>query len=278
MEEKDVSGLPNVDPNALAALVDPDKGQGDTQPNVGDVDLGTFKTPEDMLKAYREVQGFATRLSNENKNVKEELQSLKEQLELMRYSTPQNQPSQQPHPANWDFDRAFVENAGGAVTAVAAGVAEQVTQRAIRASKIEEVLVEEEAKNPQEFQERFSYAMQLKNKYPSLVNTSAGVRKLFKMADDMRLQDTRAKSEMLIKQIAGEDVDLEKFKQLLKKDNPNQDQNRQNAFMPDIGGSHNLNSTSSGSRNFDSAINDAAAKGDVDTVIKGMFSKILSET
>ena len=273
------TNLPDVNVDDLSAIINQDKDlevepEAGLSPDIQDnIDLGGFKNPKDILKSYKEIQAFTTKVAQENKALKDQLQSIQEQIELQRYAAPQQQNVS--HAANWDFDRAFVENAGGAVAAVAKGVSEATVAQAIRASKIEEVLVEEQEKNPREFQERFQYAMMLKNNYPQLINTTKGVRKLFEMADKIRLNDTRQKSESYIKNLVGDDIDMDKFRQLLKKDKGDETKNRSNAFMPDTSGGKFR--TSSGS-STDKSISESANKGDVDAVIGGIFAKVLAET
>jgi Tfp pilus assembly protein PilV len=91
MEQQDVQGIPNV--AGLDVLVSDDGGQSpdpstqqsagqQTQINKGQQqvqgtpkpeqsNLAQFKTPEDLLKSYKEVQGAFTRTSQENKALKD---------------------------------------------------------------------------------------------------------------------------------------------------------------------------------------------------------------
>jgi hypothetical protein len=288
---EDTNNLPDVDFSALRNMVSEgqekeEKAEPDTTKTASQVaeaeefDLGQFKNPKDVLKGYKEIQAFSTKIAQENKELKSQLQSIMEQVELMRYQQPSQPPPQ--HAGNWDFDKAFIENAGGAVAAVAKGVSEATIQQALRTSMIEEVLYEEEAKdkNPDksEFKERYAFAMQLRNQYPNLINSKGGVRKLFELADKTREQYNRGVAERTIKTLVGEDVDLEKFRAMVKKDG-GQDNSRakQMAFMPETSGSFRSGSDS-GASNVDRAITDAVGKGDVDTVIQGLFHKALKDT
>ena len=64
-----------------------DTKQTDTQDKQDDLDLGQFKNTKDLLKSYKEIQGWATRISQENKAYKDEIAHLKDQVELGRSST-----------------------------------------------------------------------------------------------------------------------------------------------------------------------------------------------
>lgn len=194
-----------------------------------DVDWGQFKNPKDLLKSYKEIQGFTTRVSQENKQLKEELQRLKEDAELRQFQVPQQaQPQQQKN-----FEQLFVENPEQAIELKAAQIAN--TQR------IAEVLEEKEMENPAEFHKRFAYVKMLSQnpQYRPLSDTPRGVRKLFEIADKARKDDLRNGAQESLKELLGEDVDLEKFKALIKKDQATQitnpPANPLNAYMPQTG-------------------------------------------
>jgi hypothetical protein len=194
-----------------------------------EIDWGQFKNPKDLLKSYKEIQGFTTRVSQENKQLKDELQKLKEESELRQFQVPQRQQPQTPK----DFEQLFVENPEQAIEYKAAQIAN--TQR------IAEVLEEKEMENPPEFQKRYAYVQMLARnpQYQPLSNSPRGVKKLFELADKARKDDLRNGAHESLKELFGEDVDLDKFKALIKKDQAtsttNPPTNPLNAYMPQTG-------------------------------------------
>ncbi len=229
-------------------------------------ELGQFKSPDDLLKAYKEVQGFSTRMAQEKKVTEEKLAQLQERVELMQYQRPVSQ--QQQAPQEKDFDSLFIENPQQAV----AGVAMQAVRSQIQTTRLAEVLDEENIKNPQDYQERLAYANQLSQQYPQLAVSPQGVRKLFQMADQYRKADYHKKGMAFVKAVMGDDVDFEKFKAAIKKDTATQAKLINNAYMPDT--STGIRSDTGKTQNaHDAQISEAAQKGDVDGVIKGIFQR-----
>ncbi len=225
-----------------------------------------FKTLDDAFKAYQEVQGFAARTVQEKKELEQKLSQLQEQIELMKYQSPVvNQTAPQ------DFDTRFIQNPEQAIEA-------KVTEKVLTA-RIADVLAEEQTKDQVNFADRYQYAQRIVNQfYPQLGQTPMGVRKAFELGDRLRKDEMRSQAERAIKLTFGEDVDLEKFKALIKKEQAPLAQNNSNlAYMPDTG-LHSGTRTQSGSQGADSRLNDAVAKGDIDTVIAGTFQRILAGT
>ena len=219
----------------------PDAGQ------VEDADLAgilkTFTTPDgkvntkDLLKSYKEIQGFTTRVSQENKDkakVIEELQTkfnqLQEEAELRRYQAPAT-----PHTQQKSFEEMFLDNPEQAITAKAMEIAN--TQR------ITEVLEEKRYENPDDFPERMGYVnMLVQNpQYAQLQYSPKGVAKLFEIADKTRAQMLTRKAHESLKVLFGEDFDIDKLKALARKDgtqtinNQTTSANPLNAYMPDTG-------------------------------------------
>lgn len=204
-----------------------------TQDNAEDIDWGNFKNPKDLLKSYKEIQGFTTRVSQENKQLKEEVQRIREERELAQLA------SQAPAPQmnSKSFEELFLENPEQAIAIKASQMAN--TQR------ITEILEEEETAKPEEFNERMAYVKMLANQkqYEPLSNSPKGVKKLFQLADNYRKTVTEKKAYESLKMLFGEDVDIGKLKDLVKKDGviTNQTQtNAQantNAYMPEVTGS-----------------------------------------
>jgi hypothetical protein len=197
-------------------------------------------------------------------------------MDLMKFRQPvvqpqQQAPQQQPHGKG--FDEMFIENPQAAVATVAAAT----TQQQIRAARMAEALEEESIKNPAEYGERYSYANQLAQQYPQLATSSAGIHKLFEMADKYRKQDYQKKGMEFVKSVFGEDVDFEKFKSAIKKDQVSQPNiANNNAYMPDTSNLNRLGPESqSRQAGLETEIAAHAAKGDVDNVIAGLFKQAL---
>jgi hypothetical protein len=278
----DVQGLPNVEGLAqLIAQDEPEKVATPVQtqetipvteqqtPQAEEFDLAQFKTPEELLKGYKNVQGAFTRTSQENKALKEQIDQIqaqqREYMELMRLSqmAPQ-QPQQAPQK---DFEQLFIEDPKKAV----AVLAHEQAQSMLLQSKVQDVLEEESLKAPEEFGERYNYAKYVSKQFPQLVTSSAGVRKLFQIGDKLRAEAQQKQARQLVSKVFGDDADFEKFKQLIKKDtSPGQIQTN-NAYMPDtISGRNN---SEPAPFNVDMEIDAAVKKGDPDAVIAALFKQ-----
>lgn len=272
----EADGLPDVEGLAqfVADSSDTDKGTSQpieppTQEDLPPVtekaeitDLAQFKNPKDMLKSYKEIQSFTTKVSQENKALKEQLAQYQESLEIQRLQAiPQAQTQQ-----TKKFDEQFIEDPEKAV--------EFAVERKLQTARVADVLEQEESKNPQEFQERYAYAMRLRQYYPALARSPQGVSKLFDLADRYRTEEMKKNAERSIKLLLGEDADIEKFRRLVAKEQQAAPQNNNNAYMPD---------TSTGIRTepgkhqnaHEAQISSATEKGDIDGVIQGIFKRQL---
>ena len=236
-----------------------------------ELDLAQFKNPKDMLKSYKEIQGAFTKVSQENKTFSErekalqdEVRAMREQMEMISL---QQRPPQQPQQ---DFDEMFIQNPRQAVEVLADRKASEKVMQA----RVIEVLEEENLRNPSEFNERYQYVQALSRQYPNLVTSAPGVRKLFQLADKVRVDDAKKNAARAVSLLFGQDVDMEKLKKLIQK-SPMADQNNPNlAYMPDSGGSNRSGSEPS-NVNYDVKMTEAAGKGDVDSVLSNLFQKAL---
>lgn len=231
-------------------------------------DLAQFKTPEALLKGYKELQGAFTRTSQEKAALAKQMEQLQaqfqEQMELMRLSQPR--PNIQQAPPAKDFEQMFIENPQKAVETLA----EHKAAGMLLQSKIQDVLEEESLKSPQEFQERYAYAKAVSQQYPQLVTSSAGVKKLFQLGDKLRAEQQRTQAIRAVSAVFGDDVDMEKVKTLFKRDAAST--NNQNlAYMPDTNSSLRTGAESGNPPDFGSAVHQAAQKGDVDSVLENQF-------
>lgn len=284
---EDVSGLPDV--QGLSDLVkssqdNDQQTQPDTQIQSENVLESTSQAePQDtqfrnkdgslnqeaLLKSYREIQGYTTKVSQENKQYGEQLQQLKEQLEILRLS--QGPVPPQAVTPGKDFDSLFIDNPQGAVESVA----EQKARQIFLQTQIESVLAEEQVKNPNEFNERYNFAMALKNQFPQLTRSAAGVKKLFEIADNARKEELKRQSYRAVQVLFGDDVDLEKLKALAKKTPSSTATNPNLAYMPDT--THGTR-TDAGTRTpqIGAMIDEAVQKGDADRVIQELFKQTLA--
>jgi hypothetical protein len=238
------------------------------QPN-----LAQFKTPEALLAGYKELQGTFTRTAQENATLKQNMEALKaqfdEQMELIRLSQMQPQYQQQQAPAK-NFDQMFLENPEKAIESLA----ETKAQKMLLQSKIQDVLEEESLRTPQEFNERYAYAKMVSQRFPQLVTSSAGVRKLFQMGDKLREEQQKTQAYNAVTKMFGDNVDMEKFKKLISRDSNVPPTNNQNlAYMPDTNTSTRSGSEIGSPQGYDTAIKQAASKGDVDSVLNGLFQQ-----
>ena len=271
-QDKDQTATPRDDKGRFASpnqtADDQTQNQNVTQQEANQ-DWAQFANPDGslnhaaLLKSYKEIQGFATKVSQENKTINEQVNQMQEQFELLRLQQVQPQYAQQQQAP--DFDSQFIANPQEAV----AGVAEQRARKIFVQTQIESVLQEEHIKNPAEFQERYNYVQQVKSQYPHLTASAPGVKKLFELADRVRQEDVKRQSLRAVQMLFGDDVDLDKLKSLARRDvgNPN---NANLAYMPDSTLS-NRTGMETGSRNYATEAQTAAAKGDVDSVLDSIF-------
>ena len=270
----DVKGLPDVE--GLKDFINQDKDikkeSKATDPNKATVDLAQFKTPEDLLKSYREVQGFSTKVSQENKDLKTRLDAL-ERMNVELNERMEVTPPVIPQAPAKNFQDLYYENPEAAI--------EQKIVQNVNMLRIADVLEEEQGKNPEEFQERYAYANYLKNQYPHLSTTPQGVKKLFQIADKARDEMTKKSAYKSLKMLFGDDVDIEKLRPLIKKDATTQTTNLENqarnlAYMPDTtSGRSGADTTNKG--DFSSQRKEAAERGDVDAVLQSIFKEALGK-
>lgn len=264
-----------VDPATQQVVAPPVQEGGQAE---DDIDWGQFKNPKDLLKSYKEIQGFTTRVSQENKEKTkaiEELQAklsqLQEDAELRQYQAPAP-----PQASNRSFEEMFIENPEQAITAKAMEIAN--TQR------ITEVLEEKRFENPEDFQERMAYIQMLTQQpqYNRLQYSPKGVQKLFEIADKTRAQMLTKKAHESLKALFGDDVDLEKLKALARKDgtqttnNQSTTANPLHAYMPDSGTSYRTGQDVNMNVNdLERRKHEAIAAGDADTVAGAILKQAL---
>jgi len=268
----DVSGLEqfvasSVQDKGADAAPQPQEQPQETQAQQPEeLNLEQFKTPKDLLKGYKEVQGAFTRTTQENKTLKEQLAQIQEQIQLMNYAPPQYQ---QP-PQIQDFDSQFIQDPQKAIDARV----EAKVQERLRAATVEQVLQEESGKNPEEFRERFAYAKMLSQSYPQLLNSGQGVRKLFELADKHRSDDIQRQANTALEVAFGKDG-VSKLRNLLQGTGNQTQQNINNAYMPDNTTSGTM-TKATGDNPYERQIAESVQKGDVDSVLKGIFNQVLS--
>lgn len=282
---EDLSGIPDVDltpvlkdleaqqmqdksQTDIQAAKPDDTKQTDTQDKQDDLDLGQFKNTKDLLKSYKEIQGWATRISQENKAYKDEIAHLKDQVELGRSSTFSPPPQAQSQTSTEDI----LDDPGAFIS--------QEVSRRVRVERITEVLEEEADKNREEFQERYAYAQMVAREYPNLTQSAAGVRKLFQQGDKLRSQYLKKNAGRALESIFGEPLGEEEITRLrtLVKGNKSQTTTQLNsdAYMPDTTSTRSALDTEQ-KPDREAKIREAAKQGDVDGTLAAIFEAALAE-
>jgi len=276
MSDKELEGLPQVDLLPVLDQLRGDELKKEPKTSEEELDLGQFKNPKDVLRSYKEIQGAFTRVTQENKTLKEKLQEIDTWKEEMEYRRPGSVAAPELHqPQGAKFEDAFVENPEQAIDG-------RIT-RQFNVMRITDVLEEEQDKNPEEFQERYTYAQMVSRnpQYQHLSDTPGGVRRLFKVADKMRVENLRKSASKALESIFGEplgDEEIARLRTLVKgesqqgKPNPSS-----NAYMPDGTTSDRTGLTSDKTKDYSSKKAEAAEKGDADGVIKAIFEEALSK-
>jgi len=213
------------DPNVEIPEVDLTNVNLETETKPEKNDLGPYKTPEDLAKGYKEIQGYATKVSQEKKELEKQLEamrnefaSLKEQMEFRQ------EPVQPQMPNDPDFETRLLENPNETIA--------QLVSQQVATQRIAETLEEIQETDPETFNERYGYVSMLAQnpQYQPYLKTAKGVKRLFKIADEQlenRLKNQAMKS---ITTLFGENADLDKLKQLIASDKKDQ-----GAYMPDLG-------------------------------------------
>jgi hypothetical protein len=268
---KDTSGIPDVD-------LTPVKSDLQAQADDKTSDLGQFKTAEDLLASYKEIQGAFTKVSQENKALKDgngspeklaelqaELDTMKEQQELSQFQAPQPDGT-----GPKSFDESWMENPEKTI--------DQRIAEGVALAGINEVLADEDAANPGEFQERYAYVNHLSQnpKYAALAKTGAGVKRLFQEADKLREQNLVQSSRKALENVFGEPLDEEHLAKLKKVvfGDKKQTTKQTDAYMPDGSTSTKSAADSDSDQDSNGVIKEAVNKGDMDGVLDEIFKDI----
>ncbi len=259
----ELKGIPDVD---LTPIID-QLGKEDTKQNQQQEPQkprDQFKTDEDRIKGYKELQGFATKVSQENKTLKEQMQALQEQNELARLSSQRTYYPQQPPQQ------------------VMEPTLEQNIERIFAVREIANVLEEEADANKPEFQERYAYAQMVSREYPQLATSRRGVKKLFELGDKLRQDYLKKNASKALESLLGSPLgeeEINKLRTMVKGDKaiPLNQQFNSNAYMPDTSTSTKSGSDQNRNPNIESEMDESVKKGDVDGVISAIFKKALAE-
>jgi len=255
---ENTEGLPEV-PGLENVVDQPDKDQEEQKEEPKEQPAKLFKSLEDAETGYVNVQGAYTKVTQENKELREQLERISEQVQLMQLGQ-----TQAPPPAP-EFD-PYSENAGEQLN----GLVSQKVHQEIAQAQIAATLEEINLQNPEEFQDRYAYAKLLSQRHPNLVTSPAGVKKLFELGDKQRTEDMRRNAQKSVSMLFGDDIDIEKLRTLIRKD-PGQP-NINNAYMPDTTQSTRTEPVAA---SHDAQMSRAEAEGDIDGVIDGLFKKVL---
>ena len=270
-DDRITDALSNVDLGpVLDDLKKTDTGQVAVKPDSthGELDLGQFKNPKDMLKSYKEIQAAFTRVTQENKQFKGQMDQLQQELEMSKLSQDQGY-----MPPAQDNQQQIYEDPNMDI--------DQRIQRTVATQRIADVLEDEADKNKAEFQERYAFAQMVAREYPRLSTSPRGVKKLFELGDKLRTDNLKKSAGKALESIFGEplsDEEINKLRTMVKGDKAiRKDQNLTNAYMPDTSTSTRTGSESDRKPNYDDKLNDAVNKGDVDGTIDALFEGVLAE-
>lgn len=274
----DMKGLPDVDLSPIIKDIEKTASESQPQqvkePEGKPQDLAQFKSPEELLRGYKELQAYATKVSQENKAIREqsqkELAEIKERMELSALQQQQQYiPPQYVQPQMNQYGQPVEEPL------------EVKIDRTVAIREIAGVLEEEADKNRNEFQERYAYAQYVSREYPNLARSSRGVKKLFELGDKLRSENMKRNAGKALESIFGEplgDAEITRLRTLVKGDKAITQQNFQsNAYMPDTSTSYKSGSDQNRIPNVESELNESVKKGDVDGTLNALFKKVLAE-
>ena len=238
--------------------------------------LGQFKTKEAMFESYKQIQGAYTRTTQELKELKEQYEKMKEDADMAQYAAPRGY--QQSQNQTEDFDSLLAEDPRKAI--------ESVNTATYKQMRIAEVLEEIEIEEPKTFQGRYNCAQALSQnpKYAHLANSAAGVKKLFKLGDELLEEQTKRNASKALEAILGGPVDdqkIAKLREVLGTENKQKQQSTQlgNVYMPDTSDTYRpgLDTETDLKKEFSDKARKAEQDGDIDGVIEAAFGKALAE-
>ncbi len=272
MPKDDITGIPDVD---LTPILDQIEETQQEEPKEAKVDkprnkYGQFTKKDgtldedSILKSYKEIQGFATKVSQENKTTKEQLAQIQERLELAKYQPPPVYQQQQ-----YQVDSAQTDDNN--------------PMKVFGIMRVAEVLEEEKEKNATDFQERYAYAQMVSREYPQLSTSARGVKKLFELGDKLRTEQLKKNAGKALESIFGKplgDQEIARLRAVVEGEQSQQqkqNKNNMNAYMPDTSTSTRTGADQNQNPNFDLKISESVKQGDVDGVIKSLFEKVMAE-
>ena len=276
----DISSLPDVDLGPVIADLEAGQDKGTekvaetgTEGNK-DAGLAQFKDSDALLKGYKELQGFSTKVSQENKALAEKVASLEEDVSLAQ--TPSYVPPQQ----GQDFEQMYYDDPKAAI--------DNIVEAKLQNQRIADVLEAEgekdESPNQSEFMERYAWAQQVARdpKHAHLASTPQGVRQLFKKGDKLRKEGMKRNASSAMSSIFGRpltDEETSKLKGMIldEEDGTKTNNTKNNAYMPDISSTVRTGSDSEQVSGFEAQTNEAEAKGDVDGVLQGLFDAAMAK-
>ena len=241
-------------------------------PKPAEAPLGQFKDEAALLEGYKNVQGFATRVSQENKELKDRIAAIEAEQAEAR-NVPAARPDTTP---NVDYE-TLVDNPGKTIVDI------------VRSEQVNSVLVDLEVESLEDptlppYNERFQWAQSISNQpqFAHLVKSPSGIRKLFKMGDKERERQYKTSAHKSLEMILGAPVDdevIERFKKTLGVDKRKETKpSTSNAYMPDSSTStYRPGSETAQRTNHDTAIADSASKGDMAGTIENIFQKALAK-
>jgi hypothetical protein len=246
---------------------------GDPEPIQGQPSAWPDKLDSDdkRLHAYKSVQGGFTKLSQQNKELQQQIQALQEEKNKLNRPTFLPADQGQPAPTGGDYD-PYDEAAADA--------------RAMKAAKtilFADIFDKEYGKNPTEFMERNNYVQNLIAQRGT-PETPTQLEALFVEADNVRKNTIRNNVFKGLEEMLGRPVtedDKAKFQNMFAA--PDQTQTQQQdqptGFMPDTtGGTRpDQDTTQQQMANLNQQIEEARKAGDHELVAQLIFQKALLE-
>lgn len=268
----ELDGIPNVDLSPIVNQLRQETNEAKPEQKPAGVESTPFKKEEDLVKGYKEIQGFATKVSQENKALKEEMARLQEERNIANIRPVNATPSMGEFDVNTLIDKPRE-------------VISSVIQEQLIIKDTAEILEEEINKvngNTVVFQNKYNVVRQISNdpRYSHLTKSKAGVRKMFEMAGKYMEQSMKTNARQALETLIGGPVDDEgmaKFSEMIrsKKQQQQTSQQANNAYMPEVTmGTHTVENQKI---SVDTDIKNAVDKGDVDAVLQGLFKKALAK-
>ena len=219
--------------------------------------LKNLANPKEALKHFKEIQGFASRVSNEKKALEEENAAIKEQLAQHEEAIKFGQPV-----------APYVPGGSGAPSQ--GYYTEDDLEKWATTREIKKVASKERIKDIKAFPQRWGMVLQLGQEFPHLTYSGEGVEELFKKAD-VRLKDTTR--DMAFAALDQPEMQ-EKIREIVSGKPATVPS--PGAYMPDSTTSTRTGPTQTKKKDYDAEIKEAKSRGDYNKVSELVIEKQLN--